>query len=335
MKLVKAEILWTRKCPLSCSYCNMVNDKENTMTRDEWYRGLDNLKELGCEFAAFYGAEPLYDFGFLPEVVGYAEKIGIYTTVITGGLASGKVTCNKLRLLKEGGATSLSVSYDLKTEEDSSIIKSNRALPMLKTFRGDCGVQLRDIAAITTLTRKNLPFLFKSIKDMTAEGIWTLFDFIHWDREQLGSKCKGSAKGLRFVKDDVEQVIDTLKAIMNLKALGYKVHTSQYFVDLIEKNPELLLNYNWNCAASKYNDVFPSWVTVDCDGKVRPCDDFDPPNVSSCRIDDLTEAKLKELSLLWKKEILLGCPGCLWNTHIDAHAIKLGEVPFSDYVHTE
>jgi hypothetical protein len=42
-----------------------------------------------------------------------------------------------------------------------------------------------------------------------------------------------------------------------------------------------------------------------------------------------------EFATYWKDVVDRGCPGCLWNTHIDAHFIKQGHVPFSDYVHIE
>ena len=67
MQIVKAEILWTRKCPLSCPYCSMANGRSNDLSIDQWKKGFDNLKQLGCGFAAFYGAEPLADFNKLGE----------------------------------------------------------------------------------------------------------------------------------------------------------------------------------------------------------------------------------------------------------------------------
>jgi len=65
--LVKAEILWTRVCPLRCHYCGMRTGYQNTPTSHDWRVGLENLKELGCQFIAIYGAEPLSDFSKLPE----------------------------------------------------------------------------------------------------------------------------------------------------------------------------------------------------------------------------------------------------------------------------
>ena len=33
------------------------------------------------------------------------------------------------------------------------------------------------------------------------------------------------------------------------------------------------------------------------------------------------------------KEIVGGCPGCAWNTHIDSHLVKEGKLDISNYIH--
>ena len=83
--LIKAEILWTRTCHLSCHYCGMATGQRNLRSSHFWKVGLQNLKELGCPFIAIYGAEPLSDFEKLPMFVEDATKLNISSTLITAG----------------------------------------------------------------------------------------------------------------------------------------------------------------------------------------------------------------------------------------------------------
>jgi MoaA/NifB/PqqE/SkfB family radical SAM enzyme len=328
VELVKAEFLWTRVCPYKCSYCSMADGRKNIPTIEQWKLGIDSLKKLDCGFIAFYGAEPLADFRKLPEVVGYSERQGIHTTVISsGGVAD---FFGKLRALKKEGAMSLSMSYDVIGLDKSSKSKTTKALDGLRYFRelGTC----RDIAAIATLTKKNLSYFSKAIQELTNEDIWFFFDFIHLDRGQPGSKCKSfpGQEELVFGSEDIPELKKVLMQILDLKNKGYLCHTSRQFIELVSSRSAL--TYDWHCGKS---EVFPSWVSVDCDGEVGICDDYRPtvPKDKKIYIWELFD-KWSEFKSYWKEHVM-PCPGCLWNTHVDAHLIKEGKLPFSDYVHTE
>lgn len=323
-KIVKAEILWTRKCPLSCSYCAMATGEGNSKIRDFWLEGMDVLKMLDCEFAAFYGAEPLADFENLPEVMGYAEDIGIATTLITSG--QDVALYKKLQKYIECGGRSLSMSYDMIPIGAHSDVKMQRAEKALTWFKEECS-NVRDVAAIATVTRTNFKALPDTIKKMSDKGIWMFFDLIHPDRGQRGSKCAGSNSDLLILPEDIGELNTVLEEVISLKKQGYLVHASeQYIRMLFDKHCTLLMNYNWQCGRYK---EFPSWVTVNPDGKVLYCDDY----------QEKGRILLTDLYEKWERFVLEGvrsvtkCRGCAWNTHIDAHAIKAGTYNIGDYVH--
>ncbi len=328
MNIVKAEILWTRICSLRCSYCGMADGRVNSLPLHLWFQGVDNLKYLGCGFIAFYGAEPLLDFNLLPKVVGYAEKSGIHTTVISSGVVANFY--EKLDILYQEGARSLSMSFDMVDLDKFSELKTSRAVEGLTYFKNK-GV--RDVAAIATLTSKNYTLYPSMVKRMSELGIWCFFDLIHWDRGQPGSKCRNydGIKDLLFSKEDIEGLVLVLQKVEKLKEEGFLCHSSKAFLrELTKNNCELIRNYNWNCGDEK---DFPAWVTIDCNGLVYCCDDFQPRG-SSFLIYDLYN-RWEEFGKFWKPIVRKGCSGCCWNTHIDAHLIKRGDLPFSDYVHTE
>jgi MoaA/NifB/PqqE/SkfB family radical SAM enzyme len=301
----------------------MVTGAKNTPSSYFWRKGLDNLKKLGCSFIAIYGAEPLADFDKLPNFVAYASYLGIDMTLITSGCIIG--TPNKLKQLYDVGLRSLTTSFDIVNLDMSSAAKSNKALDLLEYFRRLGPID--NIAVVVTLTKKNYKLLYETMVEMTKRGIWTFFDIIHPDRGQPGSKSKGSDPELLFSEEDLPDVVTQLKKIRQAKG-ELMIHASNSFLDYIIDNPQALVKYNWNCADYK---CFPSWVTVNCDGKVYPCDDFQVKK-TGIPLDELYN-RWDEASILWSKSIKKSCPGCVWNTHIDAHNIKQGLVNISEYVH--
>lgn len=327
MQVVKAEILFSRKCNLDCSYCGMVTGKENNRSVGSWINGMRNLSDLGCTFAAFYGAEPLLEFDKLIEVVPFAEKIGINTTIITSGIVND--FHGKLKQLHDAGAKSISMSYDMLPLDSSSELKMEDTIEDLLYFQslGD----VRDVAAIATLTRTNFHLLPETIEKNTKLGIWTFFDFIHPDRGLPGSKCKGNGDGLLFLPEDFPELLRILYKVQVMKEEGSLVHVSKEFLSLMAQNDfSLLKNFNWNCAK---HDVFPSWITIDCDGSVHYCDDFQEQRQKP-KFDMTTiHENWNFFRDYGKKLVKERCRGCAWSTHIDAHYIKMGVNSIDSYIH--
>lgn len=334
MRIVKAEMLWTRCCPLRCEYCAMVDGRSNSQSVEFWIQTAYALANLGCGFAAFYGAEPLVeDIDKLGMTINAFEKNGIKTTVITSGCVPDFEA--KLDTLYQYGLRSLSMSYDIVPLGPSSKAKSSKAIKHLTDWLKRDNV--RDAAAIATLTRTNFRELPRSIQELDKLGIWTFFDMIHTDRGQEGCKVKDTpqTRELLFREEDMIDLKYTLIEVSKLKMRGCLCHSSNQFLDLIcRENFRHLRAYDWNCGRHR---SFPAWLTIDCDGRVYPCDDFQPHGDGrehqwfANRIDQ----DFAGFSEWMKKQCLAGCPGCLWNTHYDAHMIKEGQIPFCNYVHTK
>ena len=323
--IVKAEILWTRKCLLDCHYCKMHTGLANTRYSDFWKRGLQNLQKLNCKFIAIYGAEPLCDFDKLPRFVADAAALDIKMTVITSGIVPNWKY--KLRILYDAGLRSVTVSHDMKPLDKSSATKSDNALEVLSFFKTLGPTE--NTGAVATLTRTNFQEFPAMLKQMNKLQIWTFFDIIHPDRKQPGGKTRGSDYDLLFRKEDIPDLITMLKTIQKMKAEGYRTHASQSFLNYLIKNNDVLIKFNWNCANAT---CFPSWVTVNCDGLVYPCDDFQPEGIG-IPFDQLVEL-LPLKQKLWKKTTHDLCSGCCWNTHLDAHFIAQGKERLDGDIHT-
>lgn len=319
MQIVKAEILWTRVCPLRCHYCNMATGKRNTVSIEDWQQGIEQLKQLGCSFVAIYGAEPLSDFEKLPSFIKMLSDAGIDNTVITSSHTP--TLEKKLSILYDAGLRSLTTSYDIVPLDKSSALKSSKALETLNYFRSLGPVD--NVAAVVTLNRTNYQHLVASVQYLSSLGIWTFFDMIHADRNQPGSKVLGKDTSLMFTELDIPLLLTELDKLQEIPDL--LIHNSSHFIETVRQDG---LRYSWNCAAHK---EFPSWVTIDCDGLVYPCDDFQD---ISFGVPLTTLARnWQETQKKWRDVVSTRCPGCLWNTHIDAHAIKEGTLKITSYIH--
>jgi len=307
----------------------MVDNRKNTPTLQNWFDGFKNLKSLGCSFAAFYGAEPLEEFEKLPDVINFAELNNIHTTVITSGIVDD--LDKKLKILYNHGLRSITTSYDYVSTDSSSTLKTSKALEVINSFRSIGPV--RDVAVVMTLTRANFRYLPDVIKVMSKENIWTFFDIIHPSRNQPGTKVKDTNKDLLFLKEDFPDLIQILNEVAIMKNSGdFLCHASKYFIGYLRSALISKIDYFkfWNCAHNSL--LFPSWVTVDCDGTVKPCDDFFDPNQKIIKIWELYD-NWYIFQDIWSKIVSSKCPGCLWNTHLDSHFIKEGSLPITDYIH--
>lgn len=322
-KIVKAEILFSRQCPLACPYCAMKTETVNSRSVDEWKQGIAQLKNLGCEFIAFYGAEPLVEFEKLKRVISACEEnFRIDTTIITSGAVPNFE--GKLVELYRWGARSLSMSYDPLPMDNSTAHKSLLALQTLSKWKEWPGT--RDAAAITTLNAKNFREFPDMVRRMDSHGIWSFFDFIHTDRGQAGTKCANVPSELMFSSGDFPDLLLMLEEVIQLKERGYKCHTSRHFIEIVSEMIHAGDLYNWTCSKQD-----PSWITIDCDGKVYPCDDYSGKDMDF----DMTtiSEQWEDFSDQTNLSVIQQDCRCCWNTHIDSHGIASGKVNIEEYVH--
>jgi pyrroloquinoline quinone biosynthesis protein E len=81
----------TYRCPLRCFYCSNpleIAPHSEELTTAEWLGVLDQARDLGVLQVHFSGGEPLLRRD-LPELAGHAQRIGMYTNLITSGLGLG------------------------------------------------------------------------------------------------------------------------------------------------------------------------------------------------------------------------------------------------------
>jgi len=105
---VVAQIIPTRRCNLSCSYCNEYDDFSDPVDTAEMFRRIDKLAELGTTIITASGGEPLLH-PELPAIIGRVRSHGIMATLITNGFP---LTRKIIRDLNRAGLDYVQISID-------------------------------------------------------------------------------------------------------------------------------------------------------------------------------------------------------------------------------
>ncbi len=334
-KLVKAEILITRKCPLDCFGCRMIRTSESEyhpqvgseLNKKGWRKVIDGLNRVGCPFFAIYGSEPLSVFETLYDFVYYAEKKkGILTTVITSGIG---LTEDKLHKLHKAGLRSLTVSIDnldpKAIEDKATSTKAKTGAKWINYWKKNFPDQ-RDAEVCVTVTRRNIQHLPDLIKYYSEKGIWVHFDIIHYSRGQEGTKVSD----IEYMRDDYFRtqdhgmIVEVMDKVLKLKEDGALIHPSQMAI-IKWREIGSTVYLNWQCS-------WPGFVTIDCNGVVRNgCDDFHVKQNEIYAWEFPT--RFEEFVAQQKRLVREHSCHCFWATHYDAELIHNGHLDHDHYVH--
>lgn len=104
------QMVVTRKCNLSCGYCNEYDDHSPPVPTEELRRRIDKVWELGAWALEYTGGEPL-EHPDLVELVRYAKQVkGFYKVQLISNLYLWNEAT--VRALNEAGLDDLQVSVD-------------------------------------------------------------------------------------------------------------------------------------------------------------------------------------------------------------------------------
>jgi MoaA/NifB/PqqE/SkfB family radical SAM enzyme len=113
---VLAHIVPTRRCNLSCTYCNEFDDFSKPVPAAEMSRRIDLLADLGTSIIAFSGGEPLLH----PELDDLIVRIrgrGVIAGMITNGYL---LTADRIQRLNRAGLEHMQISIDNVQPDDVS-----------------------------------------------------------------------------------------------------------------------------------------------------------------------------------------------------------------------
>ena len=310
MKITKVELLWSRACPYRCAGCAMpLDNPDHQGTIKQWQQGVRRMRELGSQFVAIYGAEPLTRPVGLAEVIREIYAVGMKATVITALPKSPLLR----KLLNETPLDSITVSWDGTYGDEWREKKSMDGQHALHDYK-----DVRDRAVVATVSHLNVDQIVDMAKQATAEGWWFLFDLYHPGSGEL-SKCNNEG-GLQQASQT--KVHAMAKGLLEFKRAGGKVHASEQYLEFLQTFAGSIRQM-WHC-----HKRATGWLTIDSDGSIMPCDDWQVKSDKKIW-DEIDPVPLKD----WRDDAVSKCPGCAWNTHFHAVGIEEGTIPITTYVH--
>ncbi len=105
---VAAHLIPTRRCNLSCTYCNEFDGVSQPVPTAVVFRRVDRLAALGTSIVTLSGGEPLLHPD-LDEIVSAIRQRGMIATLITNGYL---LTADRIRRLNRVGLDHLQISID-------------------------------------------------------------------------------------------------------------------------------------------------------------------------------------------------------------------------------
>jgi len=118
-----AHVIPTRRCNLSCGYCNEFDDSSSPVPTDAMLRRIDRLASFGTSIVTISGGEPLLH-PELDRIIRRIRSHGIICGIITNGYL---LTAERIDRLNRAGLEYLQISIDNLHPDDVSM-KSMKVL---------------------------------------------------------------------------------------------------------------------------------------------------------------------------------------------------------------
>ena len=122
---VLAHLIPTRRCNISCAYCNEYDSVSQPVPVEVLCRRIDLLADLGVSVITLSGGEPMLH-PQLDDLIRHMRGRGIIASLITNGYLLGP---ERIRSLNDAGLEHLQISID-NVEPDETSMKSLRVLDM-------------------------------------------------------------------------------------------------------------------------------------------------------------------------------------------------------------
>lgn len=198
-------VIWemTRSCALKCVHCRAEAVQERSpdeLSNKEALTFLSETRRFGKPLMVLTGGDPMRR----PEVfniVRYGTNLGLRMAVTPS--ATGEMTCEKVRKLREAGLARLAVSLDGSTPEIHDAFRKVEGSYQwtLDIIRWANEVEL-PVQINTTITRHNIKDVdaLCSLMESLKIVLWSVFFLVPVGRGKLEDEIRGSEYELVFNK---------------------------------------------------------------------------------------------------------------------------------------
>jgi MoaA/NifB/PqqE/SkfB family radical SAM enzyme len=232
----------TRRCNLSCGYCNEYDHVSKPVPLDELKTRLDKLADLGTLVLTLTGGEPLMH-PQVDEVIRHAVKRGMVCTSITNGYC---ITEKRIEKLNHADLTLLQISIDNLEPNETSQKSWSVIKPRLQLLAKHATFPTNVNAVLGSCTADQTRLL---VDEIQAMGFYMTIQMLHDGNGQLDPGLVG---------DELSELYEELQK---------KLHKSFFHQFGEGWEREMLRNGEapWKCrAGSRY-------LYIDEDGYVNYC----------------------------------------------------------------
>ena len=128
----------TYRCPLHCVFCYNPVDfarQEDELSTEDWFRVLQQGRELGAVQCGLSGGEPLVRDD-LELIVAEAHRLGYYTNLLTSGVG---LTAERASRLKAAGLDHVQLSFQDSTKQMNDFLSHMTRIGVENRFLCGCG----------------------------------------------------------------------------------------------------------------------------------------------------------------------------------------------------
>ena len=183
---VQAQIVVTRRCNLSCGYCNEYDDVSAPIPLEALKQRIDHLADLGLVVLTLTGGEPMMH-PQVHDVIDYAVSRGVVTTCITNGYPLNET---RIQRLNDARLTLLQISIDNLEPNEVSQKSFSRLKGKLALLREHAKFSVNVNAVLGSCDPDETRTV---VDEVYAMGFYMTVGLLHDERGQLDSGLVGDS----------------------------------------------------------------------------------------------------------------------------------------------
>ena len=293
---LRMDLALTYKCNNKCTKCYVETPREiNELSTEEWKQVLDKLWDIGIPHVTFTGGEPTLRKD-LPELVEYAEDLGIITGLITNGRElKDKTLVDKLVTAGIDHFQLTIESHDSKIHDQLSGAKG----AWVETVQGIKNIVPTPVYIMTntTLTPINIAGIEKTVEFLGSLGI------DHFAANSIIKSGGGKQEELALTFEELDDTLTKILKTAEKQKMSFIWYSPTRYCDFnpIEKGLGMK-----QCSAAHIA------MAIEPDGSVLPCQSYFEPvgNILTTKWRKIWNHKvsknLRKMSYL--EEECLDCP---------------------------
>jgi len=315
-----ANILLTRRCNLTCSYCNIVRDypdmpedylpmkyyAQHELTGEEWIEIFSRLvKNNPNVFFVIYGGEP-FVYKDLWKIIKYCNNNDVSYTVISNNT---DIIQNQIHEVYEkcgqfkGFSSSVDpiISGNIKGDGVDIRKKSNLGMTRLIKMKKDGIVD--DAVAEITVMKSTIPHLYNTIKTLSKNGIYSSITTLDDAKNKYYDFARVLDESEMIPANDID-LLDQFTLIKEDKSL--LIHMPELLDVIFDSLPS-----NRRCRLDR--DI--TNVTVDADGSFRLCLRIRGVQSPSLKLNDVISSDgyiQEKFNSYIKNDMDNYCQNCIW-----------------------